>query len=290
LIWRNANPDSENNPNDKYKSVAELSVVIITRNEEHNIHDCIHSALLLSNDVIVVDAGSTDNTIELSKKAGASVIEQEWKGYGYARNLGASKAKNNWIISLDADERITPLLAGNIKNATLEDYHIYRFRRENFLGLHKINFGTAGFDKVIRVYNRLHTSWDLTVVHEKLIGDCTVTKIEGTLQHFSMKDIFDYREKSILYARLSAQKYFQQGKRTGFIKRFISPSFNAVKSYIFQLGFLDGARGFQLSRAIAHYTWLKYEFLHQLEIQGNREMPAAGYKLQNARAEAAVAK
>jgi glycosyltransferase involved in cell wall biosynthesis len=268
--------------------VAELSVVIITKNEEHNIHDCIHSALLLSSDVIVVDAGSTDDTISIAQKAGARIIEQEWKGYGYARNLGAAQAKNDWIISLDADERITPLLAGNIKNSTLDDRRIYRFKRENFLGLHKIKFGTAGFDKVIRVYNRLHTSWDLTVVHEKLIGECLVSKIEGTLQHFSMKDIFDYREKSVLYARLSAQKYFLQGKRAGFIKRFISPSFNAVKSYIFQLGFLDGTRGFQLSLAIAHYTWLKYEFLHQLEMQANRQAPVASYKLKAARAEAVV--
>ena len=271
--------------------MAELSVVIITRNEDHNIHDCIHSALLLSNDVIVIDSGSTDNTISLANIAGARVIEQEWKGYGYARNLGASLAKNDWIISLDADERITPLLAGNIKKASLERNMIYRFKRENFLGLQKINFGTAGFDKVIRVYHRFDTSWDLTVVHEKLIGDCIVSKIEGTLQHFSMKDIYDYREKSILYARLSAQKYFAQGRSAGFIKRFISPAFNAVKSYVFQLGFLDGRTGFELSRAIAHYTWLKYEFLYQLELQGQRQLPqAATYQLPARATKAVVAK
>jgi glycosyltransferase involved in cell wall biosynthesis len=269
--------------------VAELSVVIITRNEEHNIHDCIHSALLLSNDVIVVDSGSTDNTISLANIAGARVIEQEWKGYGYARNLGASMAKNDWIISLDADERITPLLAGNIKKAHLERNQIYRFKRENFLGLQKINFGTAGFDKVIRVYHRYDTSWDLTVVHEKLIGDCVVTNIDGTLQHFSMKDIYDYREKSILYARLSAQKYFAQGRKAGIIKRFISPAFNAVKSYIFQFGFLDGRTGFELSRAIAHYTWLKYEFLYQLELQSKRPIPQPStYSIPAARSTKAI--
>lgn len=262
--------------------MAALSVVIITRNEEHNIHDCIHSAQLLSNDIIVVDSGSTDDTINIARNAGARVIEQEWKGYGCARNLGASKAVNDWIISLDADERITPLLAGKIKSQTLQRNLIYRFKRENFIGLKKICFGTAGNDKVTRVYNRLDTSWDLTVVHEKLVGDCSVARIEGTLQHFSMKDLYDYREKSILYARLSAQKYYAQGKQAGFIKRFISPIFNSVKSYIFQLGFLDGSTGFHMARAIAHYTWLKYEFLHQLQAQGKRETITPTYTIQPA--------
>ncbi len=230
---------------------------------------------MLSDDIVVVDTDSNDNTVALARKAGARVINQEWRGYGYARNLGAEKAKNDWIISLDADERVTPKLARTIKKTNLSNNHLYQFNRDNFIGLRLIRFGTAGFDKVIRLYNRNYASWDLTVVHEKLNGNCSVKKITGSLRHYSMKDIADYREKSVIYAKLSAQKYYAMGKQAGFIKRYISPGFNSIKSYIFQLGFLDGKTGFHLARAIAHYTWLKYEFLHQLSLQQERSQTIA---------------
>ncbi len=250
--------------------MAAISVVIITRNEAQNITACIRSAQLLSSDIVVVDSGSTDQTVSLAKKAGARVVEMDWKGYGFSRNTGALHAANDWIFSLDADERITPELARKIQQTALCNNRLYQFRRHNFMGHKQIRFGTAGFDKVIRIYNRNFASWDLSIVHEKLQGDCFVKKIAGSMDHFSMEDLQDYREKSVLYAKLSAQKYYSQGIKAGFVKRFLSPAFNSVKSYVFQLGFLDGYKGLQLAKAIAHYTSLKYEFLYQLDQQQSR--------------------
>ena len=155
-----------------------LSVVIITRNEENNIVDCIRSARLVSDDIIIVDALSADDTVRYAGQEGARVFSVDWKGYGYARNYGAARAKNNWILALDADERITPVLASSIaKQALMEPTTIYCFKRVNYLGKKAIRFGTLGFETVKRIYHRKHCSWDHTLVHEKLTGANSIKRI-----------------------------------------------------------------------------------------------------------------
>jgi glycosyltransferase involved in cell wall biosynthesis len=243
-----------------------LSVVIITRNEEHNIADCIRSAQLISNDIIVVDSGSKDQTVSIALTLGASIIRTGWKGYGASRNLGAGKAKHNWILALDADERITENLAESIRQTRFDDKNcIYRFKRKNYLGKKKISFGTLGFETVKRIYNRNYAEWDLTPVHEKLIAPGATRKIiKGHIEHYGLKNAADYKAKAVLYAQMSAEKYFLQGRSAGLLKRIFSPFFNSVKSYVFQLGFLDGSQGWVSARTIAYYSWLKYFYLHQL--------------------------
>lgn len=243
-----------------------LSVVIITRNEEHNIVDCIESAKLVSDDIIVVDACSTDHTVNLAAQSGAKVFSVIWKSYGTSRNFGAQKAKNNWIFALDADERISKELAIAITQIKNDDSNnIYRFRRENYLGNKKIRFGTLGFETVKRIYNRNYAQWDLSLVHEKLVASSPAKKIiPGHIDHFGLKDASGYKSRAILYAQMSAEKYFLEGRRTNLFKRICSPVFNSVKSYIFQLGFLDGRIGWTSAKTIAYYSWLKYFYLHQL--------------------------
>ena len=243
-----------------------ISVVIITKNEENNIIDCIASARLITNDIIVVDSESADQTVALAVQEGATVFAMDWNGYGTAKNSGANRAKHNWIFSLDADERITPQLACSIKKLKLNDADcVYQFTRTNYIGNKKIKFGTGGFDKVTRLYNKQNVNWDLTAVHEKLVGANTKEKIKGRLIHYSAKSLQDYKEKIIFYAKLSAEKYFEQSLHAGFTKRFVAPLFNSFKSYFLQFGFLDGRTGFGLARLISYYTWLKYHQLHQLE-------------------------
>jgi glycosyltransferase involved in cell wall biosynthesis len=242
-----------------------LSVVIITYNEEHNITDCIRSAKLVSEDIVVVDACSEDQTVSRAIRLGARVISTDWKGYGFSRNLGAVKAKNNWILALDADERVSETLARSIRELRFSDANcIYRFHRKNYLGKRKILFGTLGFETVKRIYNRNYAQWDLTLVHEKLESLHPTKKlIPGYINHFGLKSEEDYRSKAILYARMSAEKYFVQEKKAGKIKRYGSPLFNAVKSFIFQLGFLDGRTGWISAKTIALYSWLKYFYLQE---------------------------
>jgi len=243
-----------------------LSVVIITRDEENNIVDCIRSAKLVSDEIIVVDTGSTDQTMKLAIALGAKVFSIPWEGYGFSRNYGAEKAKNSWILALDADERISPELGLSIHRMKFTDVNcIYRFRRKNYIAGKKICFGTLGFETVKRIYNRNYAKWDLTLVHEKLQSYQPSKKlITGYIDHFGLKNEEDYKAKAVLYAQMSAEKYFLQGRKTHFLKRFLSPIFNSVKSYILQLGFLDGHNGWISAKMISYYCWLKYFSLHQL--------------------------
>ncbi len=243
-----------------------LSVVIITRNEEQNIVDCIRSAKLVAQDIVIVDSGSTDSTVDLARAAGARVFEIAWEGYGYSRNYGAAKAKNSWILALDADERVSTSLALVISKLSLEnEFEVFRFRRKNFLDNKEIRFGTLGYETVTRIYNRDQFGWDLSLVHEKLEpGNQSRKMIDGYMEHYGLKNFEDYAFKSRLYARLSAEKYYSEGRRAGWLKRMGSPVFNSIKSYIFQFGFLEGSRGLKTARMIAHYSWLKYHYLQEL--------------------------
>ena len=245
-----------------------ISIIIITKNEERNIGDCITTARQISNDIVVVDSGSTDATISIAIEKGARVISVQWNTYGHSRNIGASEALYDWIISLDADERITPQLSETLKKIPLGETNvIYRFKRINFYGNKKISFGDLGFDKPYRLYNRRSTKWNMNLVHEELIkANLKIKVLNASLLHYGIQNNLAYLEKMSHYARLSAYKYLLQERKAGFIKRFISPLFNSFKSYILQLGFLDGRKGFEIARTIAYYTWLKYYYLNQLNI------------------------
>lgn len=244
--------------------MAMISVVIITKNEAANICACIASARQISSDIIVVDCGSTDDTVQLAKEAGARTVGINWQSYGHSRNTGAAAAKNNWIFALDADERISAALAARLNEMSLPDPKVaYKIKRKNYFGYKHLQFGTLGFEQVPRLYCRTANRWDLFPVHEKLIGTTNTQQIRESILHYGITDLQQYIAKKNHYALLSAYKYREQNKKATFVKRFLSPVFNGVKSYVFQLGFADGRKGWQIATIITHYTWLKYKYLHQ---------------------------
>jgi len=243
-----------------------ISVIIITKNEANNIVDCIKSAQQISNDIIVADSSSEDETAQLVHLTGAKLLPVEWKGYGQTRNLAALTAANDWILALDADERITPALAATINNLQLQNTKLlYGFKRINFFAKKEIHFGEWGTDKIYRLYNRNEASWNVLLVHEKIEGEKIVNKIlAGELLHYTVKDLSHYNTKTILYAQLSATKYAAQGKKPLLIKRFASPVFSFIQNYIFRLGFLDGKEGLMIAYTYSQYIYLKYKFLKKL--------------------------
>ena len=254
--------------------MSSLSVVIITHNEENNIVDCIRSARLVTNDIVVVDCGSEDLTVIMAEKEGARTFVIDWQGFGFSRNFGAAQARHDWILALDADERISKELANSIKKTSFDkDNLLIKFARKNFIGRQPIHYGTLGFEKVKRIYNRNCGEWDLTLVHEKLVCEQQfgIREINGHITHYGLKSFDDYRNRAKLYAQLSAEKYSLEGKKTTLLKRIGSPVFNALKSYIFQLGFLEGKQGLRLAKTIAYYSWLKYYYLHQLLSQTEKK-------------------
>ena len=242
-----------------------LSVVIITRNEEKNIINCIRSARKISDDIIIVDCGSVDKTVELAAGEGARVFSIEWSGYGHSRNYGASQAKYNWILSLDADERISPQLIASLPDLdNTPTSEVFKFKRRNYIGEELIRFGTPGFETVLRIYNREHCQWDNSLIHENLeTSKKNARLLNGYIDHYSFLDYSDHKAKARHYAMLSAEKYSMEGRKASYIKRFGSPVFNSLKSYLIHFGFLDGKKGFVVAKTIAYYSWLKYYYLNE---------------------------
>lgn len=250
-----------------------ISVVIITKNEAANIAECIVSAKLITRDIIVVDCGSTDETIALSQHLGARVLSVPWVSYGYSRNAGAEIAYYDWILALDADERIDDQLAKSIRKCNFNIDTVYAFTRENYLGSEKICFGTFGFEKKNRIYNRYVSEWDLTLIHEQLITPCVTKTIKGKILHFSLGNYYEYERKVVRYAITGARKLFAEEKRITFIKKYTSSVFNWTKSYLFQLGFLDGYNGWIMAKGIAQQSFLKYRYLEKLYGKDERPKP-----------------
>ena len=244
-----------------------LSVVIICRNEAHIIGKTIAAALRVSNDVVVVDSGSTDGTQNIVLTAGARLIETNWEGYGINKNKGVAIAKHDWILSIDADEIIDDTLVTQLQTFTpAEASVVYNIRFRAFLGNKMIRFGEWANDQHIRLYNRTTISWNEAAVHEGLVfpANTKTVTLKGYIHHYTSKNLEDLTAKTKHYAMLNAEKYHQQGKKAGWIQCIAAPVFSFIKNYIFRLGFLDGAAGFTVARMNAWYTWLKYVKLREL--------------------------
>ncbi|RFM30459.1 glycosyltransferase family 2 protein [Deminuibacter soli] len=248
-----------------------VSVVIIAKNEAHAIERCINSALQLTDNVLVIDTGSTDNTAALAATAGAKVVHSAWLGYGNTRNWGAPQAKYAWILSLDADETISPELAREIKQLPLNDNNVvYKIKRQNFFRQKKIRFGAWKNDQVLRLYNRNSTGWNQAPVHEDIeLQNMQVTLLQQYIHHYTAKDFYSFIQKNLAYAQLSANKYAAAGKKAGTLKMYFSPLFNFLQGYVFRLGFLDGVEGWYIAKGNAFYTFMKYALLK--EASANKE-------------------
>lgn len=196
------------------------------------------------------------------------IIPLQWEGYGATKNKLAAQAGFEWILSLDGDEVPDSRLLAAIASLSYPDLDtrtIYALKRLSFFEGKKIRYGAWGRDKVLRLYNRTYTRWNNDIVHEALERqpDTPVVLLEGTLLHYTADTYESFLHKNKHYARLSADKYFQRGKKSPFWKRALSPAFTFVREYIFQGGFLDGVAGYKIARINALYTHWKYAFLKE---------------------------
>ncbi|MDF1698456.1 MAG: glycosyltransferase family 2 protein [Saprospiraceae bacterium] len=246
-----------------------ISAVIITKNEVDRIATCIQSILPLTHDIIVVDSGSTDGTIAKAKELGAQVVQTEWKGFGATKNFGHTKAKYDWILSVDADESLSKELSLEIKNLPLEKGCVYAIDRKNYYGDQWIKYSGWSPDWVQRIFNKQEVQWNDNLVHEKLVlpKSTTCIKLNHKLEHHSYRSLDDHKEKIESYAALRAKIWFNTGKSPSTLKRIFGPIFKAFKSYILKLGFLDGKNGwiiakmnaYLVQRQIHYYTKIKSE-------------------------------
>ncbi len=243
--------------------LTQISIVIITKNEAENIGRCIKVIKHLSDDIIVVDSHSTDQTVAIANQNGAKVTVIDWLGYGSTKNYGNQLATNDWILSLDADEVPNEQLMAYLQNwkptAIHETLCMHRYMMwDNRLLL----FGISKETKT-RLFNRNNTSWDDKLVHESLIYKKAPKSVlaSGKLLHFSYKNIQHAKEVNHKYARLSAQQSKSAGKRTFAFAPEIQWIYTFLKNFIFRLGFLDAKAGYTFAKLNAYYKYMKYKLL-----------------------------
>jgi glycosyltransferase involved in cell wall biosynthesis len=247
--------------------IMSISAVIITKNEAHIIGTTLKSLAGVVDEIIIVDSGSTDDTVSICKQMGAAVIETTWDGYGANKNKGIDASKNDWILNIDADEALDDTLGKSIQQLHLQDANtVYEFNFKNFFCGKWIRFGEWSGDRHVRLFNRSKVRWNSAAVHEALTIDSNTVAIQlkGHILHYTTKDMDEYIHKTVDYAKLNARKYFAQGKKAGFFKLRIAPGLTFFQHYIIRLGFLDGWEGYLIARTTGWYTFLKYSFLKEL--------------------------
>ena len=252
-----------------------LTVVIVAKNEARNITECVASASF-ADEVVVLDSGSSDRTAALAAQAGARVVQTDWPGYGPQVGRGFRLAKSAWVLSLDADERITDALRSEILEAVRADgFNGYRIPRlSEFCGQFIHHSGWRP-DHTLRLGKRVVSGFTEHFLHAHMTVDGRVGDLKNHLIHYSYPDVHDVLEKLDRYSTGNARDMLASGK-TGSVGKAVMHGFFAfVRTYFFRLGFLDGSHGLMLAVYNAEYTYYKYIKLMFLKSPPRRpEFPA----------------
>lgn len=229
--------------------IQKLSALIITYNEEDNIMDVLH-CLDFADEIIVLDSFSADNTVLLaSRNPKVRLYQHKFEDFTKQRNLALSYAKHDWVLFLDADERITEALQREIVDTingpdAKEAYYIYRIFY--FCGK-KIKYSGTQNDKNFRLFRKSRAHYDnVKKVHETLVVDGRIGILKNKMPHYSFADYAAYKEKMIHYGTLKGQELHARGKRYSLLKDWVKTAFKFFKAYFLKLGVLDGTQGYQL--------------------------------------------
>jgi glycosyltransferase involved in cell wall biosynthesis len=246
--------------------VPKLSVTVITRNEAADIGAALES-VAWADEIVVVDSGSTDDTATIARRFTNRVVVREWPGYGAQKNIAATLATHDWILSLDADERITPALAEEIRAVlTTEPAHAaYRMPRVTWHLGRWIRTTDWYPDPQLRLYNRTKARWISPLVHESVAVDGAVGTLRHELQHYAYRDVADHLETIDRYTTLAARQMRAQGQSAGMIQMVGHPPLAFLRNYIAKGGFRDGVAGFVISSMNAYYVFLKFAKLWELQ-------------------------
>ena len=224
-----------------------LSAVLITRNAALQLPTCLAS-LAFCDEVLVVDSGSDDDTVALARQHGARVIETHWRGFGPQKQFAVEQAAHDWVLCIDADERVSERLRESVLAALAAvppapTFTAYRFARCNrFMGRY-LRHGEGYPDWSLRLFDRRQAHWSDDVVHEKVLTDAPVGVLQGDLLHDSAESLENYLAKQNRYSSLAAEAALARGKRTSTAHLLLSPLLRFVKFYFLRRGFLDGVPG-----------------------------------------------
>ncbi|CAI1629486.1 putative glycosyl transferase [Serratia entomophila] len=244
-----------------------LSVVMIAKNEAGLLPDCLRS-VAWADEIVVLDSGSQDGSVAIAESMGAKVFTHtDWQGFGKQRQLAQRHASHEYILMIDADERVTPELRQSIEQvlAAPDDGAVYSCARRNlFLGRFMRHSGWYP-DRVNRLYANQHYRYNDDLVHESLsIGNTKVVPLSGDLLHLTCRDFFAFQRKQLRYAEEWANQRHQAGKRCGYLSILTHTLGAFCKTWLLRAGFLDGKQGLLLAVVNAQYTFNKYAALWAL--------------------------
>jgi len=241
-----------------------LSVALITRNAAGQLERCLAS-VAFADEVVVVDSGSTDGTVELATRRGARVVRKEWLGFGAQKQFAVEAASHDWVLCVDADECLSPELSESIvAELKAPRGFVYAMSRRNrFLG-HWLRHGEGYPDWSPRLFNRMNARWSDDLVHEKVLYAVTPGTLQGDLMHDSSDDLTAYLDRQNRYTTLAARQAYELGRSAGFFHLLLSPVVRFFKFYVFRLGFLDGMPGLLHISIGCINSYLKYAKLIEL--------------------------
>jgi glycosyltransferase involved in cell wall biosynthesis len=253
---------------------APMSLVLITKNAGEELEAALDSARF-ADEIVVVDSGSDDDTVQIAASFGASIVTQSWLGYGPQKQYAVDRAKHDWVLCLDADERVTPGLAASIlKTLAKPATSAYRMARRNrFLG-RWLQHGEGYPDWTVRLFDRRRARWSDDPVHERVIAADAVGTLSGDLLHESAESLDAYLAKQNRYTTLQARALHEQGRRASIASLVLSPVVRFLKFYVVRLGFLDGIAGLVHIAIGCGASFVKHAKLLALE-RSNREATRA---------------
>lgn len=256
-----------------------LSVTVITKDEAANIDDALAS-VAWADEIVVVDAQSADETVAIARRHTDNVVVREWPGYVEQKNYAASVASHDWILSLDADERVTPALAEEIR-ALLEAEPAcagYRIPRVTWHLGRWIRTTDWYPDYQLRLYDRRVAQFTGTYVHEAVtVSSGAVGQLRGELQHYSYRDLSHHLETIDRYTTSAARQMYESGRRTGLVQLAAHPPLAFLRNYVAKAGFRDGAVGLIVSAMNAYYVFMKFAKLWELQrTEGRGQKAEAG--------------
>lgn len=245
--------------------MAGVTAIVITRDEAAHIEACLDS-VAWADEMLVVDSGSTDGTPDLARAKGARVVVRDWPGYSAQKNFAAGEARNDWIISVDADERVTEALAGEIRST------LTRTPAEAGFRIPRVTWHLGRWiratdwypDYQLRLYDRRRASWKSRPVHESVEATGATGYLRQDLQHYAYRNIAHHHATMDRYTTLAAAQMHAEGRRAGLFDLTIHPAAAFVRNYVLRRGFTEGTPGLIISAMNAYYVFLKFAKLREM--------------------------
>lgn len=244
-----------------------VTALVITLNEAAHIEACLQS-VAWADERLVIDSGSTDETVAIAQRAGATVIARPFDGYSAQKNFGAGRAAHDWIVSVDADERISPALAAEMQ-ATLSapgDHAGFRVPRVTWHLGRWIRATDWYPDFQLRLYDRRRAQWNGRAVHESVTAIGPVGRLRGELEHYAYRDIAHHVDTINRYTTLAADEMYARGRRTGFFELLLHPPAAFLRNYLLRRGIMLGTVGLLISVMNSYYVFLKFAKLMEKDI------------------------